>query len=112
MELIMDNQNNFNDKISYEQAVKKVKKIKSFYTHAAVYIVINIMIVIVKIQELKPNESFFVWENLSVTIFWGIGLLSHGLSTFAPDWFLGKNWEEKKIKEFMQQENDMKNRWE
>lgn len=112
MELIMDNQNNLNDKISYEQAVKKVKKIKAFYSHAAVYVVINIMIVIVNIQDLKPNESYFQWQNFSTAIFWGIGLLAHGLSTFAPDWVLGKNWEERKIREFMNKENEVKNRWE
>lgn len=108
----MENQSNINDKISYEQAVKKVKKMKGFYIHAAVYVVVNIMIVIVNIQELKPNESFFHWQNFSTAIFWGIGLLAHGLSTFAPDWVLGKNWEERKIKEFMNQENEIKNRWE
>jgi hypothetical protein len=112
MELIMGNYANNEEKIRYEQAIKKVKKIKSFYTHAAVYVVINIMIIIVNIQNLNAQESYFQWENFSTAIFWGIGLLAHGTSTFGPNLFLGKNWEEKKIKEYMDLEKEKKNRWE
>lgn len=112
MELIMENNQNIEEKIRYEQALKRVKKIKSFYTHAAVYVVINIMIFIVNIQNLNVGESYFQWENFSTAIFWGIGLLAHGLSTFGPHWILGKNWEENKIKEYMAEEKERKNRWE
>ena len=112
MELIIENNKNIEEKIRYEQALKQVKKIKGFYTHAAVYVVINIMIFIVNIQNLNVGENYFQWKNFSTAIFWGIGLLAHGLSTFGPNWFLGKNWEENKIKEFMEEEKGRKNRWE
>ena len=36
----------------YDSAVKRVKKIKGFYTHALVYVVINIGIVIININNL------------------------------------------------------------
>ena len=45
------------DQIRYEEAAKKVKKLKGFYTHAIVYLVINIMFVIVNVQNLEPGES-------------------------------------------------------
>ncbi|RZJ51219.1 MAG: 2TM domain-containing protein, partial [Chryseobacterium sp.] len=33
--------------------------------------------------------------------FWGIGLAAHALSVFLPTFVLGRDWEEKKIKELM-----------
>jgi hypothetical protein len=100
---------NYIEKERYERAVKRVKQIKGFYTHALVYLVINIAIVILNVQNLKPGESYFQFYNFFTAFFWGIGLVAHGLSTFMPEWIMGKNWEERKIKEFMEKE---KSKWE
>lgn len=100
----------YQDEIKYQEALKRVKRIKSFYTHAAVYVVINIMIIIVNIQKLDAGESYFKLENFSTAFFWGIGLLSHALSVFMPGIIMGNNWEEKKIKELMEKEK--KEKWE
>ncbi|MEO6347778.1 MAG: 2TM domain-containing protein, partial [Aquaticitalea sp.] len=83
-----------NDK--YDRAVKKVKRIKGFYSHLVVYIVINLMIVVINVQNLDQGENYFKWENFITLGFWGIGLLAHGLSVFMPDFIMGKNWEERK----------------
>lgn len=85
----------------YDRAAKRVKQIKSFFSHALVYVVINIMIIIVNIQNLDADESYYQWQNFFTLIFWGIGLLAHGLTVFLPAIILGKNWEERKIQEFM-----------
>ena len=98
------------EEIQYQEALQRVKKIIGFYSHLVVYIVINLMIVIVNIQGLKPGESYFKLENFFTAFFWGIGLLAHGLSVFVPNWIMGQNWEERKIKEFMEKEKA--NKWE
>lgn len=98
------------EEIKYEQARKRVQKIKGFYTHAMVYVVVNIMIVVLNIQNLSPGESYFQFKNFMTAFFWGIGLVAHGLSVFIPQWFLGNNWEERKIKEIM--EKDKLSKWE
>ena len=105
----MENLNS--DQIRYEEAVKKVKKLKGFYTHAIVYLVINIMFVIVNAQNLAPGESYFQFKNFLTAFFWGIGLLAHGMATFVPYFILGKDWEERKIKQLMEQERKG-NKWE
>ncbi len=102
--------NKFIEQEKYERAAKRVKRIKSFYSHLVVYVVINIMVVIINIQNLDAGESYFKWQNFTTFGFWGIGLLIHGLSVFMPDFILGKNWEERKIKEYMEKERN--NRWE
>lgn len=103
-------ENNTLNQIRYEEAAKKVKKLKGFYTHAIVYLVINSMIVILNIQNLNEGESYFQLKNFFTAFFWGIGLLAHGLSTFLPYFILGKDWEARKIKELMEKEKA--NKWE
>jgi hypothetical protein len=98
------------EQIRYEEAVKRVKKLKGFYTHALVYLVINSMIVILNIQNLNEGESYFQFKNFMTAFFWGIGLLAHALSTFLPYFILGKDWEARKIKELMEKEKA--NKWE
>jgi uncharacterized integral membrane protein len=98
----MENLNS--DQIRYEVAVKRVKKLKGFYTHTLVYIVINIMIIIINMQNLEPGESCFQFKNFLTAFFWGIGLLVHAMGTFIPYFILGKDWEERKIKELMEKD--------
>ena len=94
----------------YYEALKRVKRIKGFYTHALVYVVINLMFVVINYQNLGEGESYFQWHNFITAFFWGIGLLAHGLSVFLPGMILGNNWEERKIKELMEKEKN--NKWE
>jgi 2TM domain len=49
-------------------------------------------------------------RQFSTAFFWGIGLAAHGLSVFMPTMILGKDWEDKKIKELMEKEKN--NKWE
>jgi len=101
---------NSQDEIKYQEALKRVQKIKGFYSHLIIYVVVNIMIIIVNIQDLEPGESYFKYENFFTAFFWGIGLVAHAFSVFVPQWFLGNNWEERKIREIMEKEKNKK--WE
>lgn len=102
---------NTQDEIKYQEALKRVKKIKGFYTHAIVYVFVNIMIVFLNVKNLDPGETYFQFKNFMTVFFWGIGLLAHGLSVFVPNWIMGQNWEERKIKEFMEKEKNNQNQW-
>ncbi len=99
------------DEIKYQEALKRVKKIKGFYTHAIVYVFVNIMIVFLNVKNLDPGETYFQFKNFMTAFFWGIGLLAHGLTVFVPNWIMGQNWEERKIKEFMEKEKNNQNQW-
>jgi len=102
---------NFNPDTRYELAYKRVKRIKGFYIHALVYVLVNAFIIISSYNRSElGSEVFFRWETFSTALFWGIGLLAHGLSVFGRDLFFGSDWEEKKIKEFM--DKDKSQKWE
>ncbi len=107
--LAMENYNN-NFEERYEDAQKRIRRIKGFYSHLMAYIMFNILIVFFNISNLEPGESYFKFENFFTAFFWGIGLVAHGVSVFGHHLIFGKKWEERKIKEFMEKENHDK--WE
>lgn len=106
----MNNNNLTPDEIKYQEALKRVKKIKGFYSHLLVYLVINTMLVVVQYNNLDAGEKFWSWQTFNMAFFWGTGLVAHGLSVFMPTMIVGKDWEEKKIKELMEKEKQ--NKWE
>ena len=102
---------NYNSDDRYSLAYKRVKRIKGFYVHAMVYVLINIFIVYGNYfgNSIKDYD-FWSWQTFSTALFWGIGLLAHGMSVFGRNLFFGQNWEERKIQEFMEKEKSEK--WE
>jgi hypothetical protein len=100
------------EEIRYEIAAKKVKKIKGFYSHLAVYIIINTLLLIGNYQFWNKEGAFFSWDNLSTAFFWGIGLAAHGVSVFGFHLMFGKDWEERKIKELMEKDRKKNQNWE
>ena len=54
-------------------------------------------------------ESFWDFGTFAVWIFWGIGLAFHAFGVFGQNILFGKDWEERKMKEFM---DDDKQHWE
>ena len=90
---------NYNENDSrYLYAKERVKKIKGFYIHATVYVLVNLFIIS---QNVREGQSLSDMDNYWTAILWGIGLLAHGVTVFLPNIYLGKNWEEKKIRELM-----------
>ena len=86
----------------YFAAQKRVKSIKGFYIHFTVYVFVNIVL---SIQiYLNTQNDFWRWESFSPALFWGVGILAHGTSVFGSHLLFGKNWEERKIKEFMEKD--------
>jgi H+/gluconate symporter-like permease len=95
----------------YEYAKNRVKKLKGFYVHLSVYILINILIISGTFYDRPFTiDTFFSFETFSTAIFWGIGLIAHAASVFGKDLLFNKKWEEKKIQEFMK--NEEKTKWE
>lgn len=88
-----------NEEERYQRARKQVEEIKSFYSHLAVYAIINTALFILNLLT-SPGSLWFYWPLLG----WGIGLASHAFSVFGSKIILGKNWEERKIREIMEQE--------
>lgn len=108
-----DNQNGSNNPDDrYEMAYKRVKRIKGFYTHLLVYVLVNGFIIVSSFnRSLMGKEDFFRLETFSTALFWGIGIIAHAASVFGKDFFFGADWEERKIKEIMDKEKEQEKKW-
>ncbi len=84
----------------YERARKRVEALKGFYIHATVFLLVNIGLFI--INALTGGPWWFFWPLIG----WGIGLGAHALGVFGfgggGPW--GQDWEERKTREFMDEE--------
>lgn len=98
------------EELRLERITKRVKEIKGFYKHLSAYIFVNILLLCIHYFNLGKNEVFFKFSTFSTPFFWGIGLVFHAFNVFGKNAFLGANWEEKKINEYMNQNQNSK--WE
>jgi len=83
----------------YEKAKERVEAIKGFYGNLTSYcIVIPILIFI----NIKTTD--FPWA-IFPTLGWGFGVTVHGLQAYGINPIFGKGWEERKMREFMDDDN-------
>ena len=82
-----------------ERAKKKVEELKGFYIHFTIYLIM---------------VPFFIYLNLRSTSFpwalfpiggWGFGVLGHASEVFGWNPLFGKEWEERKIRKFMDEDS-------
>jgi hypothetical protein len=78
-----------------ERAVRRVAAIRGFYTHLAVYLVVNIGLFIVDV--LTGPDWWVQW----VVFGWGIGIVAHALAVFGRASRFVTEWEDRKIKQLM-----------
>ena len=93
----MDNQYTNEDR--YNKAQKRVEEIKGFYANLTSYVFVNIGLLVLNLVT-SPNHLWFFWPLLG----WGIGVAIHGMMVFKYLPFFDQEWEQKKIKEFMEKE--------
>lgn len=100
-----------NPDVRFVDAYRRMKRIKGFYVHLVVYVLANALFIAINFnQSWSDSKVFWSWSTFSTALFWGIGLAAHGLSVFGRDIFFGKHWEERKIQQFMK--NDNQSKWE
>ncbi|NEU31672.1 2TM domain-containing protein [bacterium LRH843] len=83
----------------YARAKKRVQNLKAFYIHLTVYILVNMMLFSINVLTDASN-----WWFIYPLGGWGFGVVIHGITTFAGGHF-GVDWEERKIKEYMEKDN-------
>lgn len=97
---------NYTEQERYYQAKKKVEEIKGFYGNLIAYIIFNGFFLVLNLMT-SPNELWFYWPLIG----WGVGVLFHGMKVFNYSPFLSKDWETRKMKEFMEEEKRNTTNW-
>lgn len=100
----------FTEEQKYILARKRVEKISKFYKHLASYVIVNIFLSAIFIAgDMNDgdtfNEAVFDYHNYKIWLYWGIGILFQALNTFGIRLFFNKDWEQKKIEKYMEEQN-------
>jgi fatty acid desaturase len=84
----------------YERARARVGALKGFYIHTTAFVVVNIALFAINVG--VGGGWWFYWPLMG----WGIGLGVHALAVFGfaggGPW--GREWEERKMREMMDEE--------
>ncbi len=97
----------FNKETRYFKAKERVEELKKFYGNLASYVIVISVLATINYWTDQWRYMWFLWAAFG----WGIGLFFHALNTFNLNPFLGRDWEQRKIREFME-EDERKTRWE
>lgn len=98
---IMETQNRYNENVAYQRAKEKVEQLKGFYGNLISYCIVIPVLILINV-----NTSDFQWFWFPM-LGWGMGLTFHALETFG----YGKSWEERKINELMNKEDNNSKNW-
>ena len=90
--------------LKYIKAKNRVEKLKNFYNHLVIYIIVNLIITGFKVSNNLDSWAEFRDELLSIDVLsvwtvWGLVLVIHFISLV-----FGQGWEERKIEELMNKE--------
>lgn len=95
-------ENSIQNQEAYLVAKERVKKIKGFYVHLTVYIAVNAFIIGgIFVDRPFSFDNFFRFSTFATAFFWGIGLVAHWSGVFGRRLFFSKDWEDRKIQEYI-----------
>ena len=89
------------EEVRYLKAKERVEALKGFYIHLAVYVIVNLFLFLLNIL-VSPDSLWFIWPLLG----WGIAIVLHAVSVFSSGYLSGTGWEERKIREIMEESDD------
>jgi hypothetical protein len=99
---------------TYKQAEKRVKRIRNFYNHLQIFVIIMAPILLFSNSIIGFFESYIINGNtlecVKVNIWinallWFIGIAIHGLFVFKDRVNFIDKWEKNKVSEFMNKKN-------
>ena len=100
----MDNFNNNESK--YLRAKERVSCIKKFYSNLLSYIVFIAFLGGLNYYVNEWRYPWFLWAAFG----WGIGIVIHAFKVFNWLPYMNKDWEDRKIKEYMNEEEGKNNK--
>lgn len=93
---------NPNKESKYIRAKERVDELKKFYANLWSYILVISALALINYLTNDFSYMWFLWAAFG----WGIGLTFHALKIFDLNPFFGRKWEEKKIKQLMEEEEE------
>jgi len=88
-----------NNDSKVQRARQRVEKLKGFYINLVLYLIFVPFFIY-----LNVISTSFPWAIFPI-VGWGLGILGHATDAFGWSLFFGKNWEERKIRQFIEEED-------
>jgi len=93
---------------NYENARKRLENLKGFYWSIVAYIIVIPFLIFINYKTSWHAHKWFYYPMLG----WGIGIAFQAYEVYGKDKYFGKSWENRKLEEFMKEEENNLNRWE
>jgi signal transduction histidine kinase len=87
------------EELAYERAWRQVRSMRRFYKHLIIYVAVVTGLCVVNLIT-APHRLWFIFPAAG----WGFGLLIHGVAVWGGAFWLGREWEEKKIQQLLARE--------
>jgi len=85
------------DNQAYERAKRRAEEKIEFFTHLAVYAVVNVVLIVINLLTSR-GYYWFYWPLLG----WGIGIAFHAMNTFV--YGEGSSWKERLIQKELEKQ--------
>jgi sensor histidine kinase YesM len=85
--------------VAYHRARRQVRMMRGFYMNLSAYVVVITGLCLINLT-FSPQKIWFIFPAMG----WGIGLLIHGATVWGRSFWLGNDWEEKKIQQLLAKE--------
>lgn len=94
----METENNKDSK--YFKAKRRVAEIKKFYSSLMFYVIFIAALAGLNYYVNELRHPWFLWAAFG----WGIGIFFQAIKVFQWTPFIGKDWEDRKMKQFIEEE--------
>ena len=86
------------EETSYQRVKTRVEELKGFYAHLTVYLLVNLGLFVIDFA--SGSGWWFYWPLVG----WGVAVAIHAVFVFGIEGPLGRGWEERKIRQLMEQD--------
>lgn len=83
----------------YRKALCRVRQLRGFYTHLAVYLAVNAGLLVINLAA-TPGRLWVIGPLAG----WGIAVLIHGAGVFLRGSVFGVEWEQRKLRELVERQ--------
>jgi len=106
MEYVEIKETSRNHDAKYLRAKERITEVKAFYSKLVRSALTIVLLAAINYYTNEWRFMWFLWAALGI----GIALAFKASKVFGLNPFLGRGWEERKIKEFMENE-EQQNKW-
>lgn len=85
---------------AWRDARQRARRLRRFYRHLLIYLIVNSLLILVYLVTQPPRPFF-----LPTLLGWGLGVAIHGFLVWTRFGLFGREWEERKIAEWMAVDN-------